>query len=232
MSPSLAALASHFPRFFTHRPTTPLRVLSLIAIDAALRSRGLKLNTPQPILEAMNLGASLNDRFDGDPYNPAGLRDSIAWFKNSPHRQLAWSYAKRLRHLERTRPPTSADLPAIQSYRENVNRLSLAFLWSIARNATLADATNALTTDPDLQLLFAIVMQTQIIDDVADIFHDIHQQLPSFANNSQATPTNLRQLSRSYINQHSFNSHFSLYLAHRLTAILAQIIITIRPPPA
>lgn len=234
MSPALISLVSHVPKFFTHRPSTPLRVLSVIAIDAALRSRGLKLTPPaqQAIVEAMELGAMLNDRFDSEPYHPANLRASIAWFAISPHRQLAWSYAKRLRHLERTRPTPHASLLVIQSYRENVNHLSLAFLWAIARKLSLADAATAITTAPDLQLLFAIVMQTQIIDDIIDLAHDIHQHLPSLAHNPRATPTTLRQLSRSYTIQHplTFNTHLLLNLTHRLTALLAQTIITLGLP--
>lgn len=232
--PALISLATHFPRFFTHRPSTPLRVLSLIAIDAAMRSRGLKLTSSahQAIVRAMDLGAWLNDRFDGDTYPPDALRDTITWFKNSPHRQTAWSYAKRLRHLERTRPAPHTDLSVIQSYRENVNRLSLAFLWAIANNLNLADAITAVTADPDLQLLFAIIMQTQIIDDIIDLPQDIRRHLPSLANNPQATATSLRQLSRDYTRRHplALRPNLLLQLTHHLIAILAQALIPFRIP--
>ena len=179
----LAAFAVNCRFFVARQPATPLRVLALIAITTVLRSRGIVLGPDRrhALIEAMELGALLNDRFDGDPHDPENLRARIRWFAESEHRSLIRSYAKRLRRLERFRPDFTERGPAIQHYREGVNSVSLAMLWALGHSRTLGIAELEIQREPDLRLLFQIVMQAQVIDDVLDVREDRRRGLPSFA---------------------------------------------------
>lgn len=179
----LAAFAMTCRFFVARQPATPLRVLALMAITAALRSRGIVLGPDRrrALIEAMELGALLNDRFDGDPHDPEELRARIHWFARSEHRNLVRSYARRLRRLERSRPDSKERGPAIQRYREGVNSVSLAMLWALGHSRTLGIAELEIQRESDLQLLFQIVMQAQVIDDMLDVRKDRRRGLPSFA---------------------------------------------------
>ena len=227
--PALAAFAVNARFFAGRQPTTPLRVLSLIAIDAALRARGTKFvaDRRQAVIEAMELGALLNDRFDGDAYNPAALRVRVAWFATSPHREVVWNYAKRLRRLERARPDSSECATAVKRYRENVNSLSLATLWALAHALTLANAEMEIERESDLRLLFKIVMQTQLIDDVLDVRHDRCRGLPSFTTGPEVTATSLSAMVSIYSESGPilFDRNFCLRVALKIVAASARIVI-------
>lgn len=179
---ALAAVAGNLRFFSSRQPGTPLRMLSLIAITAALRSRGIMLDPDrrQAVIEAMELGALLNDRFDGDDYDPVGLRARMNGFARSTHRDVVRSYAKRLCRLERSRPDPGGGELAVRHYREGVNRVSLAMLWALGRSSSLGNAEWEIERESDLRLLFQIVMQAQVIDDVLDSREDRRRGLPSF----------------------------------------------------
>ena len=141
----------------------------------------------------MELGALLNDRFDGDDYDLELLRKRVLWFARSKHRDVAWCYAKRLRQLERSRPDPCESTIIVRHYRENVNKVSLAFLWALARAKTIAAAELEIQQEPDLRMLFQIVMQSQLIDDVFDVLRDRRRSLPSLATGPDASGASLRE---------------------------------------
>lgn len=230
---ALVATLANLPQLVSRQPGTPLRVLAVIAITAALRSRGVKLRPDlrHAVIAAMELGALLNDRFDGDASDPNALRRQVVWFAQSPHRNVVWDYAKRLRRYERARPDPNAPAPIVRCYRENVNRVSLALLWALASGTTLADAELETRQTEDLRLLFNLVMLTQVIDDVWDVHHDRRRRLPSFAAGPAATVVMLRAAVRSYTADPPLrlNRNFCLRLALGATAIFARGMLTIHP---
>ena len=229
---ALAAVAVNVRWFAARRPGTPLRVLSLIAIDTALRSRGIII-TPdrrQAVIEVMELGALLNDRFDGDAHDLHALRASVAWFARSAHREVIRSYVKRLRRLERTRPDPAQGMTAGIHYREGVNHVSLAVLWALARGRSLAAAEMEIVREADLCLLFQIVMQTQLIDDVLDVRQDRRRGLPSFASGPEVTAASLVEMVSVYADPTpvGLNRNFCLRVALKIVATGTRALLAIR----
>jgi hypothetical protein len=214
------------------RPGTPLRVLAVVAITAALRSRGVRLrpDTRRAVIEALELGALLNDRFDGEAVDPAALREQVAWFARSPHRELVRCYAKRLRRHERFRPNHGEPIAVVKPYRENVNRTSLALLWALASGTELAAAELEIRQAGDLRLLFNLVMLTQVMDDVLDAAHDRNLNLPSFATASGATAASLHAVASLYAAAPPLrlDGNFCLRLALAITAACTRGMIAIR----
>jgi hypothetical protein len=229
---AVAAFASNLRFFAARQPGTPLRVLSLIAISAAMQSRGFIITPEQrrAVIGAMELGALLNDRFDGDAYDAEELRECVAWFKQSAHREVVWDYAKRLRRLERTRRGIAESAEAVRLYREGVNRVSLALLWALASQRSLADSELDLERESDLRLLFQMVMQFQIIDDVLDVRQDRSRSLPSFATGPDVTTASLGELVAVYADSNpiSFDRNFCLRMALRIIAASARAVTAIR----
>ena len=85
-------------------------------------------------------------------------------------------YLGRLRELESRRPSIGGDhrrFDEVRSYREAVARLSLATAAAIALNGEcLEEEIRATQCDSDVETLFRILMQCQIIDDVLDYTED------------------------------------------------------------
>jgi hypothetical protein len=201
-------------------------MLSLIAITAALRTRGIIMckERRQAVIDAMELGALLNDRFDGDPYDPKHLRGLINGFARSMHRDVVWSYAKRLRQLEHSRPaPADHDRMEVRLYRENVNSISLAMLWALGRARTLRIAESEIEQERDLRLLFQIVMLAQVIDDVSDFHEDQRRELPSFVT-CGASPGKMIDL---YADGEpmQFNRCFCLQVALRMVTVCSRLVL-------
>jgi hypothetical protein len=93
-------------------------------------------------------------------------------------------YLSRLRELEIRRPSIGGDrrrFVEVRSYREAVARLSLATVTAFALDhERLEEAVQSTLSDSDVETLFRIVMQCQIIDDVLDYTEDVSAGLPSF----------------------------------------------------
>jgi hypothetical protein len=231
-SSSLVALAVNLRLVVERQPGTPLRVLSLVAIDAASRLRGniLKPEQRQAVIDGMELGALLNDRFDGDAHDRNALSTLVGRFAQSGHRKVVRAYAKRLRALERLRPHLGGGSSAIGTYRENVNRVSLGLLWALAGDRTLASAELEIVVEEDLRLLFRIVMQTQVIDDVLDVRLDRRRGLPSFASGPDASAHSLGGWVSVYSdpNPIRLDQNFCLQITLRIVAALARALIKAR----
>jgi hypothetical protein len=218
--------------FASRKPGSPLRVLSLMAISAALRARGITMddNRKRAVIETMELGAHLNDRLDGDPHQPADLRTCSSTFSRTFQRDCICNYIKRLRFLERSRPGPDADIHSVKTYRENVNHVSLATLWAIASQRPLNMAEKEIRQETDLFILFRIVMITQIIDDLLDIKKDRHRGLPSFATAVGTSSSALRSILDSYRHPAPMvrDQHFCHHLLLHLAAKTASALITCR----
>jgi hypothetical protein len=199
---AFAAFMRNFPLFFSRQPTTPLRVLALVAISTSLRSRALLLTNErrQALVRVMELGALLNNRFDGDPYDPGTVRRILAWFRDSTFRPIVAHYLSQLRKTENNRPLHGDEVGSIKSYREQVNRLSLATLWAIASGTDPVTSAAQLRYQNDLGLHFRIIMLIQLIDDIIDRGRDTRRQLPSFTSPPDADADQLRTIIHGYAN--------------------------------
>lgn len=183
--------------FLSGRPRTPLRVLCVMAFDAL---HMLRQRAPLPIVQLKTLaalldcGACANAAFDNKGWRRREFRRTLKLLDRAGVRATVSEYLRRLKELERKRPTLGGqdgeNFPSVVQYRESVARLSLAIMATTASGAwTLDEAIRATHEDGDLNFLFRIVMQCQIIDDVLDYREDAAAGLPGFL--TGATP--LRQ---------------------------------------
>ncbi|WP_146374354.1 hypothetical protein [Symmachiella macrocystis] len=97
---------------------------------------------------------------------------------------LIAEYLQRLKDLEHRRPLPGGDdsrFHEIRCYREAVARLSLGMVAATVNgNQCLDEAIRATARDADLNILWRIVMQCQLIDDALDYSKDLSGGLPSF----------------------------------------------------
>jgi hypothetical protein len=175
------------PLLVSPRPGTPLRVLCIMAFDMLHR---LHRGQPMPkarlrVLAAMlDLGACANAELDDKRCRPREYCAALQLLEEGSLRVPVAEYLRRLRTLEHGRPQPGGEDWAFQNaraYREAVVRLSLGMAATIATGTlSLDDAIRATFVDADLNLLFRIVMQCQIIDDVLDYEQDLPAGLPGF----------------------------------------------------
>jgi hypothetical protein len=184
---SLICFLRGLPLFFSARPRTPLRVLCIIALDTVhvLRTaRPLPRSRCKQLAAFLDFQACTNAVWDGkDLCEPEyrALRQRLesvglgVWIRE---------YVSRLREVETRRPSIGGDLQRfddVRSYREAVARVSLATITAIALNAECLDeGIQATYCDRDVEALFRMTMQCQIMDDVFDYRQDLSAGLPSF----------------------------------------------------
>lgn len=175
------------------RPRTPLRVLCIAAFDTLhVLRHGKRLPTCRltTLAALLDFAAFTNAVFD----HKAGCRD-----EDRATRQLledagigasVADYLRRLGDLEGGRPLPGGDrcrFQEVRTYREAVVQLSLRMVATAARGNQGFDEADE-TTDSDSDLLFRIVMQCQIIDDVLDYSQDRAAGLPSFLTACESLP--------------------------------------------
>ena len=192
---AIRSIVRGLPLFMSARPKTPLRVLCLMAFDTLHRLRSAK---PLPILKLrmlaalLDFGASVNAVFDNKEWCRHECRRTLQLLEEAGLRSSVVEYLRRLRDLERGRPLPGGDYWQFQKvglYREAVVRLSLGMVAATAHgNQCLDKGIRATCCDADLNLLFRIVMQCQIIDDVLDYSRDLSAGLPSFLTASSSLP--------------------------------------------
>jgi hypothetical protein len=140
----------------------------------------------------LDFGACANAAFDNKDCRPCNCRTTMQLLEEPMIRTSVLEYLRRLRALESSRPLPGGGYGQFQSvslYREAVVRLSLGMVATTAdRNRCLDDAIRATYCDADLNILFRIVMQCQIIDDVLDYSKDMSAGLPSFLTASTSLP--------------------------------------------
>jgi hypothetical protein len=190
MCDSLAAIARllrGLPLLFRSAPRTPLRVLCIIALDTlhVLRhSQPLSRERISELAMLLDFQACTNAVWDRKNFCEVEYRAIRQRLENAGLGLCIEEYLTRLRELETRRPPIGGDhrrFDEVRSYREAVARLSLATVVAVALDAECHDEEIGAThCDNDVEALFRIVMQCQIIDDVVDYAEDQSAGLPSF----------------------------------------------------
>ena len=240
MNATLAACRSllrGLPLFLRPTPKTPLRVLGIIAFDTlhALRaSKPLPPATIDALATFLDFQGCANAEWDRKYVCQAeyqALRQRLARVGLG-----AWTddYLHRLRALESQRPPTTGDsgrFDDVRAYREAVARLSLATGAAMALDAdSLDDGLRATRCDPDVETLFRILMQCQIVDDVLDYPADLGARLPSFLTACTPLPRAMaltRAAVRSYARFRQprvERAVLPLRIAHRTFTLIAALI--------
>jgi len=184
---SLGCFLRGLPLFFRASPKTPLRVLCVIALDTVhvLRNaRPLPRGRCRQLAAFLDFQACTNAVWDGKDLCASEYRALQERLERAGLGMWMTEYLGRLRDLETRRPPIGGDLRRFddaRAYREGVARLSLATITSIALNAECLDeGIRATYCDSDVEALFRMTMQCQIIDDIIDYEKDLSAGLPSF----------------------------------------------------
>jgi hypothetical protein len=192
---AVGSVVRGLPLFVSSRPKTPLRVLCIMAFDTLYRLRHPKRlpNFRLKTLAAMlDFGACANAAFDHKEFCRHEFRETLRRLEEAGIRSSVFEYLRRLRELERGRPLPGGDygqFHKVRLYREAVVRLSLGMVSATADgDQCLDDGIRATYGDADLKILFRIVMQCQIIDDVLDYSKDMSAGLPSFLTASKSLP--------------------------------------------
>jgi hypothetical protein len=227
--------------FLSGRPRTPLRVLCIATFDTlhVLRhSKRLPTLKLKMLAALLDFGAGVNAAFDHKASSRHERRVTLHLLEKAGIGSSVSEYLKRLGNLESSRPRPGGNrwqFQKVSFYREAVVRLSLGMVATAARgNQGLDEAIEATYVDGDLNLLFRIVMQCQIIDDLIDFAEDRSAGLPSFltACNSLSHSLELTQLAaRGYAeNCHAARAVdvFPLKAALFLVSMCAQLVVWLR----
>ena len=221
------------PLFVSARPGTPLRVLCVMAFDALHQirySKPLPVERHRVLAALLDFGACANAIFDDKPHCRQELERTRQILDDAGLHSLVEDVLQRLSSLEGNRPSPFGDdqhFREARSYREGVARLWLE---------TLA-ATAGIVATPDddvLELLFRIVMQCQIIDDVLDYSRDASAGLPSFLTASASLPEAIErthQAAREYARHQDLrrsNAVLPLRAALAMASIVARLMISFR----
>ena len=155
-------------------------------------AKPLPMRKRRVLAALLDFGACANAGFDHKDFCRHECRETLQLLEEAGIRSSVVEYLRRLRDLESRRPLPGGDYRQFQEvglYREAVVRLSLAVVAATANgNHCLDDAIRATYCDADLNILFRIVMQCQIIDDVLDYSKDMSAALPSFLTSSNSLP--------------------------------------------
>jgi hypothetical protein len=167
-------------------PRTPLRVLCIAAIDTlhTIR-RGKRLPTPvlKVLAALLDFGACMNETLDRKVNYRGESRVTRQLLEDAGGGRLVAEYVRRLGDLEGRRPPPGGgrcQFERVRRYREAVVRLSLGTVATAAGCQRSLDEAVEATDSGDLNLLFRIAMQCQVVDDVLDYSRDWSAGLPSF----------------------------------------------------
>ena len=224
-------------------PKTPLRVLCIAALDTA---HVLRHARPMPrarinsLAEFLDFGACLNAEWDQKPLRDCRQGASRQRLDAGGLGPLIAEYQARLRELERGRPSIGGDhrqFDDVRAYRENVVRLSLATAAAIAMNSSLEHEIAATDRDSDLEVLFRIIMQCQVVDDVLDYREDRSRGLPSFLTSVaslQQAVVMTAGTARAYGGQWERTwvpGALPFRLALRIVTILTRLVVHLAPPP-
>ncbi len=181
------------PLFFAARPRTPLRVLCLMAFDTFHRlrtSQRLPIQRIRLLATLLDFGACANAAFDGKKFCPQEFHRTRQLLEEAGFGSTAEEYWRRIQELERRRPDPGGNrmqFQRVRTYREDVVRLSLGVLTTTVFGLDcLDDGIQTVRAEGDLAILFGIVMQCQIIDDVVDYSKDAAVGLPSFLTASES----------------------------------------------
>ena len=175
------------PLFLRATPRTPLRVLGILAFDTL---HVLRTSQPLPRKRISELAVFLdfqgcaNADWDLKNVCRTEYRTIRQQLQTAGLRSCVEAYLGRLGEIEGRRPSIGGDhqrFNEVRSYREAVARLSIATTAAIAlHGGCLDEGIRAAERDSDVETLFRILMQCQIIDDVLDYPDDLSAGLPSY----------------------------------------------------
>ena len=192
---AVISIVRGLPLLVSARPRTPLRVLCIMAFDTLHRLRNAKrlpMHKLRTLAALLDFGACANAAFDNKDCCQHEYRRTLQLLEGAGIRSSVVEYLRRLRDLESRRPLPGGDhgqFHKVALYREAVVRLSLGMVAATANvSQCLDEGIRATWCDADLNILFRIVMQCQIIDDVLDYSEDMSAGLPSFLTASQSLP--------------------------------------------
>jgi hypothetical protein len=158
-------------------------------------SKPLPVATHRVLAALLDFGACTNAIFDEKAYRRKELDLTRQILDEAGLHSMVEEVVRRLSDLEGRRPspfgPAGADrqFHDVRSYREAVARLWLGTVAATAAGSRcLEEGILATYADDVLELLFRIVMQCQIIDDVLDYSRDASAGLPSFLTASASLP--------------------------------------------
>jgi hypothetical protein len=197
-----------------------------------LPSRKLRL-----LAALLDVGAWANAVFDDKERRRHECRDTMQALTEASIRSSVAEYLRRLGNLESRRPLPGGDYGRFREvalYREAVVRLSLGLVATAADcSDCLDEGIRATCRDADLDILFRISMQCQIIDDVLDYSRDMSAGLPSFLTASRSVQQAFeltRLAATGYADQHDLPrtaALFPLRAALFLVSICTTIIVVL-----
>jgi hypothetical protein len=183
----LRCLLRGLPLFFAAAPGTPLRVLAILALDTV---HVLRTSRPMPrprlreLALLLDFQACTNAAWDRKRLCPEERGRALRRLTDAGLGHHVAGYLDRLRALESRRPPIGGDRRSFddaRAYREAVVRLSLATLTAVALGTdSLEAAIRETHADPEVDVLFRMAVQCQVIDDVLDYPEDLAAGLPSY----------------------------------------------------
>ena len=166
-----------------------VRVLSRLSGPNAASTTVTKRRLVAALLD---FGACANAIFDNKDYCRKEIRLTRQILDEAGLNSFVEEFLRRLWELESRRPSPLEDgwqFHKVRSYREAVARLWLGTVAATAAGSRcLEEGILATYGDDVLEILFRIVMQCQIIDDVLDYSRDASAGLPSFLTASASLP--------------------------------------------
>jgi hypothetical protein len=230
---SAACLVRGFPLFFAAQPRTPLRVLGIVAFDTlhVLRYRRLLPRTRIRELAAfLDLQGCANAAWDRKDLCDGEFQATQQRLEHAGLGDCIEAYLSRLRELESHRPSIGGDrrrFDDVRPYREAVVRLSIATAAAIALNAErFEDEIRAAQLDSDVDTLFRVLMQCQIIDDVLDHGEDLFAGLPSFLTAS-ASPAEALEFTAEAARDYGANARHDAVFPLRVALLVFTVVTTL-----
>ena len=189
LSAALGSLSRSMPLVAAGSPKTPLRLLCIMAIETVhLRRYGRALShaSRKNLAHLLDFQACSNAMWDGKDHSPAESHALRHKLDDGGSAAVADEYLARLHEVETRRPAIHGDarcFDEVREYRESVARISfaadLAVAWSDP-GLSFGHAVDAIDRDANLNVLFRVAMQCQIMDDVVDYAADLQAGLPTF----------------------------------------------------
>ena len=200
-------------------------------------SKRLPPNRIRSLAVLLDFGANVNAAFDGKTYSQDEFQRTRKLLDDAGMNPTVADYWTQLQQLELRRPSAFGDrlqCRKVQLYREDVVRLSLGVLTATTcEYASVDEGLHAVRTDFDLQMLYKIVMQLQIIDDVMDFAKDNAKRLPGFLTASESLQESFQltqHATRSYaVTEGDIHTEslLPLRIAHIVVSAITRLLVTL-----
>jgi len=160
-------------------------------------SKPLPVTKQRMLAALLDFGACTNAMSDNKQYCREEIRLTRQILDEAGLNSFVEEFLRRHWELERRRPSTLEQdwqFHRVRAYREAVVRLLLGMVATTAiGEGCIDEGIRSTYGDDDLKILFRIVMQCQIIDDVLDYSEDMSTGLPSFLTASESLPEALKR---------------------------------------